>query len=83
MAGAGTTNVPCQSDTACPATLHADKSLEAGCLYAKQNGFVKADGADLMADPPWEAQFQLIQAGTRALSAIEFRHFDLRLAISS
>jgi hypothetical protein len=38
--GAGTTNVPCQSDTACPATLHTDKPLEAGCLYAKQNGFV-------------------------------------------
>ena len=36
----GTNNLPCQSNTACPATLHADKPLEAGCLYAKQNGFV-------------------------------------------
>jgi len=31
-----------------------------------------ADATDLMANPSWEKQFQLIQAGARALSVIEF-----------
>jgi Flp pilus assembly protein TadG len=38
--GTGTTNVTCQSRTACSGTLSATKPLDVGCMYASANGFV-------------------------------------------
>src|SRR5688572_21085727 len=37
-------NVPCPAETACPATPSSPPSdyMQAGCLYAKQNGFVNS-----------------------------------------
>ena len=48
---------------------------------ANQKPPFAADGADLMADPSWQAQFQMIQAGQRALSAIEFSSKPVVMAI--
>ena len=48
---------------------------------ANQKPPFAADGADLMANPSWEKQFQLIQAGGRALSAIEFSSKPVVMAI--
>jgi hypothetical protein len=38
--GNGSNQVPAQQSTACPATLTGTNPIGAGCLYAKQNGFV-------------------------------------------
>ena len=48
---------------------------------ANQKPPFAADGADLMANPSWEAQFQMIQRGQRALSAIEFSSKPVVMAI--
>ena len=40
-----------------------------------------ADATDLLANPSWEKQFQLIQAGGRALTAIEFSSKPVVMAI--
>lgn len=38
--GSGSTQVPCQAATACPATLSTPANpVQAACLYAQQNGF--------------------------------------------
>ncbi len=48
---------------------------------ANQKPPFAADGADLMANPSWEAQFHMIQEGQRALSAIEFSSKPIVMAI--
>ena len=51
----------------------ADDSIRAILLHsANQKPPFAADADDLMANPSWEKQFQVIQAGARALSVIEF-----------
>jgi len=60
----------------------ADDSIRAILLHsANQKPPFAADAADLMANPSWEKQFQLIQAGARALSVIEFSSKPVVMAI--
>jgi enoyl-CoA hydratase len=60
----------------------ADDAVRAILLdSANQKPPFAADAADLMANPSWEAQLQLIQAGGRALSAIEFSSKPVVMAI--
>ena len=48
---------------------------------ANQKPPFAADATDLLANPSWEIQFQLVQAGARALSAIEFSSKPVVMAI--
>lgn len=51
----------------------ADDSIRAILLdSANQKPPFAADATDLMANPSWEKQFHMIQAGGHALSVIEF-----------
>ena len=60
----------------------ADDSIRA-ILLDTANGKppFAADATDLLANPSWEKQFQLIQAGGRALTAIEFSSKPVVMAI--
>ena len=60
----------------------ADDSIRAILLdSANQKPPFAADAADLTANPSWEKQFQLIQAGASALSVIEFSSKPVVMAI--
>ena len=60
----------------------ADDSIRAILLdSANQQPPFAADASDLLANPSWEKQFQLIQAGARALSVIEFSSKPVVMAI--
>jgi enoyl-CoA hydratase len=48
---------------------------------ANQKPPFAADGAALLANPSWEAQFQMVREGQRALSAIEFSSKPVVMAI--
>jgi enoyl-CoA hydratase/carnithine racemase len=68
------------------ADLVADYEAEDGgraILLDSANGKppFAADATDLLANPSWEKQFQLIQAGGRALTAIEFSSKPVVMAI--
>ena len=60
----------------------ADDSIRA-ILLDTANGKppFAADATDLLANPSWEKQFQLIQAGGRVLTAIEFSSKPVVMAI--
>ena len=60
----------------------ADDAVRAILLdTANQKPPFAADATDLLANPSWEMQFKLIQAGARALSAIEFCSKPVVMAI--
>jgi enoyl-CoA hydratase/carnithine racemase len=60
----------------------ADDSVRAILLdSANQKPPFAADAADLMANPSWEKRFQLIQAGARSLSVVEFSSKPVVMAI--
>ncbi len=48
---------------------------------ANQKPPFAADGASLLANPTWEAQFEMVREGQRALSAIEFSSKPVVMAI--
>ena len=64
------------------AKCEADDTVRAILLdSANQTPPFAADGAALLADPSWEAQFEMIREGQRALSALEFCSKPIVMAI--
>jgi enoyl-CoA hydratase len=64
------------------AEYEADDAVRAILLdTANEKPPFAADATDLLANPSWENQLQLIQAGGRALSAIEFSSKPVVMAI--
>ena len=64
------------------AKYEGDDSVRAFLLdSANQRPPFAADGAALLANPTWEAQFEMVREGQRALSAIEFSSKPVVMAI--